>query len=83
MEILNSLGRFPYPMVADTFEQYLSAPEISGPMRGAAVEALAQSSKEVVPFLLEAAANDMDPAVRARQRGPLASMDPTINSDRD
>ncbi len=65
MEVLNSLGRFPYPMVADTFEQYLAAPETPGPMRVAAVEALAQSSKEVVPFLIGAAANDVDPDVRA------------------
>ena len=64
MEILNSLGRFSFPMVANTFEQYLSAPETPWPMRVAAVEALAQSSKEVVPFLLGAAANDMDPDVR-------------------
>jgi HEAT repeat protein len=34
-------------------------------MRVVAVEALAQSSKEVVPFLLGTAANDMDPDVRA------------------
>jgi HEAT repeat protein len=65
MEILNSLGRFSFPMVADTFEQYLSAPETPGPMRVAAVESLAQSSKEVVPFLLGAVGNDMDPDVRA------------------
>jgi HEAT repeat protein len=64
-EILNSLGRFPYPMVAGTFEKVLSAPETPEPMRVTAVEALAYSSKEAVPFLLGVAADDRDPDVRA------------------
>jgi HEAT repeat protein len=84
IEVLNSLGRFPYPMVVDTFEQYLSAPEIPAPMRVAAVEALAQSSKEVVPFLLGVAANDMDTEVRASAawalsfHGPHDQLGPTL-----
>ena len=84
IEVLNSLGRFPYPMVADTFEQYLSAPETPWSMRVAAVEALAQSSKEVVPFLLGLAENDMDSDVRASAawalslQGPRDQLGPTL-----
>jgi HEAT repeat protein len=75
-EILNSLGRFPYPMVADAFEKYLSGPETPGPMRVAAVEALAYSSKEVVTFLMGVAANDIDPDVRASAAWALSLQGP-------
>lgn len=64
-QILNSLGRFEFPTVAETFTHYLAAPETSGAMRVTAVEALAHSSEEAVAFLLEFAKSDADAEVRA------------------
>jgi HEAT repeat protein len=64
-EILKSLGRFDFPIVANMFEQYVAAPETPSAMRVVAVEALAQSSAEAVPFLLRLADGDSDSEVRA------------------
>ena len=63
--VLNALGRFPFPEVADTFERYVSAPRFAGEWRINAVEALANSTPEAVPLLLNVAGTDTDPAVRA------------------
>jgi HEAT repeat protein len=65
VQILNSLGHLEFPMIADTFEQYLAAPDSPQTMRVAAVEALANSSTEAVPFLLQVTSNDRNPDVRA------------------
>jgi HEAT repeat protein len=64
-QILNSLGKFPFPQVADLFGQYLTAPDVPAEMRVVAVESLAYSTKEVVPFLLRLAEGDADADVRA------------------
>lgn len=64
-QILDSLGQFPFPKVSGTFRDYLAAPETPSEMRVVAVEALVNSSKESVPFLLALAENDADPDVRA------------------
>jgi len=50
--ILDSLGGFEFPTVAQAFEEYLAAPETPHEMRVVAVEALANSSTEAAPFLL-------------------------------
>jgi len=65
MQILNSLGRFEFPTVANLFGQYLAAPETPSGMRVTAVEALANSSTEAVPFLLRLTEGDADADVRA------------------
>jgi len=64
-QILNGLGQFEFATVAATFEQYLAAPGTPRAMRAAAVEALAGSSAEAVPFLLGLAKGDGDTDVRA------------------
>ena len=64
-QILNSLGRFKFPIIAEAFERYLSAADTPPAMRVAAVKALVNSSAEAVPFLLQLTAGDADPDVRA------------------
>ena len=64
-QILNSLGRFPFAQVAGLFGEYLAATDTPAAMRVTAVEALAYSSKEAVPFLLGIAEHDADVDVRA------------------
>ena len=64
-QILSSLGKFPFPMVADTFTEYLAAPETPPGMRVVATESLAFSTKEAVPFLLGLVGGDADADVRA------------------
>ena len=64
-QILNSLGKFPFSQVSDLFRQYLAAPDVPDEMRVTAVEALAYSNEEAVPFLLELAGNDGGAEVRA------------------
>ena len=64
-QILNSLGRFPFTQVADLFGEYLAAPDTPAEMRVTAVEALAYSTPEAVPFLLGMATHDADADVRA------------------
>ena len=64
-QVLVGLGRFEFPTVAGTFEKYLAAPEMPRELRVAAVEALASSSVEAVPFLAGIARNDLDAEVRA------------------
>jgi HEAT repeat protein len=78
VQILNSLGHFEFPMIADIFEQYLVAPDSPQTMRVAAVEALANSSTEAVPFLLQVTGNDRNPDVRASSAWAISAHD-TIN----
>lgn len=64
-QILGSLGRFEFSEIAQTFEQYLASPKTSNSMRVAAVEALAASSSEAVPFLMKLVGDAADSDVRA------------------
>ena len=64
-QILNSLGRFPFAQVAGIFGEYLSAADTPPEMRVTAVEALAYSTKDAVPFLIGIAGHDADAEVRA------------------
>jgi len=65
IQILNSLGRFPFNQVAGWFGEYLAAPDTPADLRVTAVEALAYSSNDAVPFLLGLAGHDSDSDVRA------------------
>ena len=64
-QIVNSLGRFPFNQVAAWFGEYLSAPDTPAELRVTAVEALAYSSTDAVPFLLGITGHDADADVRA------------------
>lgn len=64
-QILDNLGKFPFPIVADWYDRYLASPDTPAHMRVAAVESLANSTPETVPFLLEVAGQDADADVRA------------------
>jgi HEAT repeat protein len=64
-QVLNSLGKFPFSQVADLFGDYLTAPETPSEMRVVAVEALAYSTKDAVPFLVGFAERDADADVRS------------------
>jgi len=64
-QILNSLGKFEFATVASTFKEYIAATETPTDMRVIAVEALAHSSTEAVPYLLAVAQSDEDEDVRA------------------
>jgi HEAT repeat protein len=75
VQLLNSLGQFEFREVADTFTQYLSAPETPRAMRVVAIEALANSSSEAVPFLLQMAETDRDPDVRASSAWAISAHD--------
>ena len=64
-QILKSLGQFSFPTIAETFSDYLAAPGTPEEMRVVAVEALAFSTQEAVPFLLGLAESDVSADVRA------------------
>jgi HEAT repeat protein len=64
-QILNSLGKFPFSQVADLFGDYLAAPDTPSEMRVVAVEALAYSTKDAVPFLVGFVERDADADVRS------------------
>jgi len=64
-QMVESLGRFRFARVEATFEGLLARPETPPDLRVAAVEALARSNREAVPFLLRVAGDDADPEVRA------------------
>lgn len=72
-EILHGLGRYDFDRVAPVFRSFLSSPSTGGEMRVAAVESLAQSSADAVPFLLEIARADADPVVRASAAWAISS----------
>jgi HEAT repeat protein len=64
-EILNSLGRHPFLIVAEDFQGYMAAAEMPPGLRVVAAEALAFSTPEAASFLIELAADDADQDVRA------------------
>jgi HEAT repeat protein len=64
-EIVNGLGCFEFPMVAEVFGQLLGDAGGGSSLRVTAAEALAHSSSDAAPFLLNFAGRDADPAVRA------------------
>jgi HEAT repeat protein len=74
-QILTSLGQFPFPTVATTFSQYLAAPDTPPELRVTAVESLAYSTTEAVPFLLNLAGADADADVRASAAWAISAHD--------
>lgn len=64
-EILHGLGHHDFDQVAPTFRSFMAAPDAPEELRTVAVEALANSSREAVPFLIGIAANDGSAEVRA------------------
>jgi HEAT repeat protein len=64
-QILKSLAQADFHQVSASFEQFLSAPANPKQLRVAAIEALAGSSPDAVPFLLGFAGNDNDADVRS------------------
>jgi HEAT repeat protein len=63
--ILDGLGRFEFPQVEATFTQILTHPETPTALKIAALEALANSSGDAVPYLLDGAEHLADPDSRA------------------
>lgn len=74
-QILNSLGRFDFATVKDTFAEYLTAPETPVEMRVIAAEALAHSNAKAVPFLIDLAKSDVDAEVRASAAWAISAHD--------
>ncbi|MCP5531571.1 MAG: HEAT repeat domain-containing protein [Akkermansiaceae bacterium] len=64
-EILRGLGQSEFSLISPVFSSYLAAPSTTSEMRVVAIEALAYSSDDAIDFLLETAAGDSDPEVRA------------------
>jgi HEAT repeat protein len=75
-QLLDSLGHFPFPQIESTFKQFMAASDTPDELRSAAAEALAYSSREAVPFLLDLAASDRDPNVREMAAWALSSHGP-------
>lgn len=62
--LLDSLGHFPFNQIGDTWQTFLDDPSTPLNLRTAAVEALANSSPDAVPYLMTLAAEDREPDVR-------------------
>ncbi len=71
--LLTSLGRQEFSNVDATFRHFLDDPASPADLRVAAVEALANSTADAAPFLLEKAAADNDPEVRASAAWTLSA----------
>jgi hypothetical protein len=72
-EILSGLGRHDFPQVAVAFDAVIRSPEASETLRTAAVEALAESSAEAVPYLSDLAAGDASAEIRASAAWAIAA----------
>ena len=75
-QLLDSLGHFPFPQIENTWKQFLDAPDTPDALRVAAAEALANSSREAVPFLQQLAGSDRDPNVREMAAWALSVQGP-------
>jgi len=75
-QILNSLGKFSWGSVADVFQDYIAAADTPPEMRVAAVEALAHSTSDAVPFLMDLAGENGDAEVRASAAWAVSAQDP-------
>jgi HEAT repeat protein len=74
-QVLNSLGHFEFPAVADAFKQFLADENSPASLRTVAVEALSYSTDEAAPLLLELAGDDRDASVRASAAWALSGFD--------
>lgn len=75
-QLLDTLGYFPFPQIEEMWTEYLGASDTPAPLRTAAVEALANSSPEAAPFLLNTARSDLDPDVREAAAWALSAHAP-------
>lgn len=75
-QLLDSLGHFRFPEIEETWREFMGAPDTPAALRSAAVEALANSSLEAAPFLLEMAQSDRDTDVREMAAWAISSHGP-------
>lgn len=75
-QVLESLGGFPFEGVRETFGRFLATPDQQDELRVAAAEALAHSSIDAVPFLLELSEGDADAEVRASAAWAISAQGP-------
>ncbi len=78
-QVLNSLGRFPFARTGAMFKEFVSAVGVSPELRTLAVESLAHTSDDVVPWLVELAGSDRDPNVRAGAAWAISAHETVTN----
>jgi HEAT repeat protein len=73
-QILGALGEFPFPQIEATWRQILSDPNTPAEVRVAAVDALAGSTSDALPFLKKVASSDHDPMVREMSAWAISAL---------
>ncbi len=73
-QILGALGQFPFTQIEGTWKQILGDPNTPAEVRVAAVDALAGSSPDALPFLKTMAASDRDPQVREMSAWAISAL---------
>ncbi len=73
-QILGALGQFPFSQIEGTWRQVLGDPNTPDEVRVAAVDALAGSSSDALPFLKTLAASDRDPQVREMSAWAISAL---------
>ncbi len=73
-QILGALGQFPFAQIEGTWKQILGDPNTPDEVRVAAVDALAGSSSDALPFLKTMAASDRDPQVREMSAWAISAL---------
>lgn len=73
-QILGALGQFPFAQIEGTWKQILGDPNTPAEVRVAAVDALAGSSPDALPFLKTMAASDRDPQVREMSAWAISAL---------
>lgn len=73
-QILGALGQFPFVQIEATWKQILGDPNTPAEVRVAAVDALAGSSPDALPFLKTMAASDRDPEVREMSAWAISAL---------
>ena len=63
-QLLNSLGRFSFPQIEETYRDFMTSPSTPDELRVEAADSLSGSSPDALPFLKELVASDRDPEVR-------------------
>ena len=73
-QILGALGQFPFAQIEGTWKQILGDPNTPAEVRVAAVDALANSSPDALPFLKTMAGSDRDPEVREMSAWAISAL---------
>lgn len=63
-QLLDSLGRFPFPQIEETWREFMASPETPDELRVAAADALSNSTPDALPYLKSLLESDRDPDVR-------------------